>query len=346
MKKIMVHGTDKDSTLLIGGEFRNINSYLPKAKVIVITDEHIRELYPSYFTEDEAIVIGCGESIKNLDTVAAIYSQLTHKEADRSTFILGVGGGVVCDITGFVASTYMRGMRFGFVPTTLLAQVDASVGGKNGVNFGGFKNRIGTFNQPDFVLCDTSFFNTLPEREIYSGMAEVIKSALIADAGMFGYIETHVNEILTRQPAVMEHLIASSLTIKAAIVSRDEKEHGERRKLNFGHTIGHAIEQQTKLTHGESVSIGMAVAAKLSEQSGLLSPASVEHIISMLQRVQLPVIPPLSADKIIHALSGDKKKEGDVLHFVLLNDIGHAVVKEIAMAQLRELLTDILQKTF
>jgi 3-dehydroquinate synthase len=346
MKKIIVHGSDKDSTLLIGGEFRHINMYLPQTKVIVITDEHIHELYPSYFIGSEVIVIGYGESIKNLDTVAAIYNQLTHKEADRSTFILGVGGGVVCDITGFVASTYMRGMRFGFVPTTLLAQVDASVGGKNGVNFGGFKNRIGTFNQPDFVLCDTSFFKTLPEREIHSGLAEVVKSALIADAAMFGYIETHINEILMQQPAVMEYLISSSLTIKADIVSSDEKEHGERRKLNFGHTIGHAIEQQTKLTHGESVSIGMAVATKLSEQSGLLSPASVEHITNILQRMQLPVIPPLSKDKIIHALSGDKKKEGDVLHFVLLDDIGHAVVKEIALAQLRELLTDILKETF
>lgn len=342
MEKLVIHGEHAESTLLVGAQYRHIVEYLPHGKVIVITDERVRELYPTFFNDHEPIVIGTGEPIKTLDTVAAIYTKLVEKEADRTTFLLGVGGGVVCDIAGFVATTYMRGLRFGFAPTTLLAQVDAAVGGKNGVNFGGFKNRIGTFNQPEFVLCDPAFFHTLPAREVRSGLAEVVKQALIADAGLFDEIEHKVTAILALEPVVMERLVAASVRIKADVVGRDEKEHGERRKLNFGHTVGHAVEQQTKLAHGEAVSVGMAVAAKLSARLGLLPEAAVTRIIKLLGELNLPVTLPLSAEKVITALSGDKKREGDVLHFVLLNAIGRAEVKEISLVQLRELLSDIL----
>jgi 3-dehydroquinate synthase len=259
-------------------------------------------------------------------------------------FLLGVGGGVVCDITGFVASTYLRGVRFGFVPTTILSQVDAAVGGKNGVNFKGFKNKIGTFTQPDFVWCAPSFFRTVPEREVHSGLAEVVKQALIADANLFEYIESQVQNILLLGESAMQRLVLDCLRIKADIVSRDEREYGERRKLNFGHTVGHAVEQLTELTHGEAVSVGMAVAAKISVHLGLLSAADYTRITNLLQRLYLPMSFSSAVSAIIEALKQDKKREGDAVHFVLLDGIGHAVVKALPFKELREILLDLFKR--
>ena len=164
-------------------------------------------------------------------------------EADRASFIVGIGGGIVCDVTGYAASTYLRGLKFGFVASTLLAQVDAAVGGKNGVNWEGYKNMIGVFNQPDFVICDPLLLRTLPRREVLSGMAEVVKHALIADAGLFSYLEENGSGVLDLRPEVMERLVCDSVRIKSSIVNRDEREKGERRLLNFGHTFGHALEK-------------------------------------------------------------------------------------------------------
>jgi 3-dehydroquinate synthase len=318
---------------------------LPDEKnVFVVTDRNVHKLYPEIFYTCDPIIIGTGERIKTLDTVAQVYEKLLLKEADRSMFLLGIGGGVVCDITGFVASTYLRGVRFGFVPTTLLSQVDAAVGGKNGVNFKGFKNKIGAFTQPDFVWCAPSFFRTLPEREIRSGLAEVVKQALIADADLFGYIESQVQDILLLGESAMERLVLDCLRIKANIVSLDEREYGERRKLNFGHTVGHAVEQMTELTHGEAVSVGMAVAAKISVHLGLLSAADYTRITNLLRRLHLPMSFSSPIAKIIGSLKQDKKREGDAVHFVLLDGIGHAVVKALPFTELREILLDLFKR--
>jgi 3-dehydroquinate synthase len=287
-----------------------------------------------------------GEQHKTLNTVAQIYEKLLEREADRSTFLMGVGGGVVCDIVGFAAATYLRGVRFGFVPTTLLSQVDAAVGGKNGVNFKGFKNKIGTITQPNFVWCDPSFFHTLPEREVRSGLAEVVKQALIADTALFEYIENNVAGVLKLEQEPMKRMVWDCLRIKAGVVSRDEREQGERRKLNFGHTVGHAVEQLSGLAHGEAVSVGMAIAAALSVRLGLLPAAGLARILSLLHRLHLPVALPSPAEEIIDALGQDKKREGDAIHFVLLDDIGHAVVREISLVQLRTLLPEIFKETF
>jgi 3-dehydroquinate synthase len=207
-----------------------------------------------------------------LETVTTIFNQLVDMEVDRSTLILGIGGGIVCDIAGFVASTYMRGTPFGFVSTTLLSQVDASVGGKNGVNFGGYKNMVGVFNQPEFVVCDMMLLKTLPFREIQCGFAEIIKHGAIADHRMLDFIENHRDAALDLESRIVEHLVYRSVEIKAGVVTRDEREKGERRKLNFGHTFGHAIEKLTGIPHGEAVGIGMVMAAALSVKKGLLSP--------------------------------------------------------------------------
>jgi 3-dehydroquinate synthase len=346
METLVVHGGDRKSVITVGNRPPHAAACVPGEKLFVVTDREVLRLYPGFFASCAPFAAGAGERHKTLDTVAQIYEELLAREADRSTFILGVGGGVVCDMAGFAAATYLRGVRFGFVPTTLLAQVDAAVGGKNGVNFKGFKNKIGTITQPDFVWCDPSFFHTLPAREVRSGLAEALKHALIADAALFDYIEHNVAGILKLAPEAMTRLVRDCLHIKAGVVSRDEKEQGERRKLNFGHTVGHAVEQLSGLAHGEAVSVGMAMAAALSVRLGLLPAVTQARILRLLHQLHLPVALPVAADKIIDALVQDKKREGDVLHFVLLNHIGHAVVKAISLVQLRALLPEIFKETF
>ncbi len=196
MKVLEIHGSTGDSTILIGESLRDLRKYIPAEKVVIITDTNVRHYYLKDFPPSEVIEIGIGEKIKNLDTVQTIYGKLVELEAGRSSFIVGIGGGIVCDIAGFVASTYLRGVRFGFVPSTLLSQVDASVGGKNGVNFGGYKNMVGIFNQPEFVICDMNLLSTLPERETLCGFAEIVKHAAIGDADMFSYLEEHYEKAL------------------------------------------------------------------------------------------------------------------------------------------------------
>ena len=243
MKKLLVRGSSGSSQLLVGESIDNLIAYIDPRRTVIITDTTIEGLYRQRFPDCPIITIGLGEKIKTLDTVAKIYGQLVELEADRSSLILGIGGGIVCDIAGFVASTYMRGLPFGFVATTLLAQVDASVGGKNGVNFGGYKNMVGVFNQPDFVICDMTALQSLPVREVLCGFAEIIKHGAIADDRMLDFLDAHQDEALRLDKAIVEYLVYRSLEIKAKVVTRDEREKGERRKLNFGHTFGHAIEK-------------------------------------------------------------------------------------------------------
>ena len=232
------------SKVVIGHVIADLDRYIPQgARVIVITDENVYKHYAILIDRYEKIVIGLGEKNKTHETLTQIYSQLLAMGADRETYIVGFGGGIVTDIAGFAASTYMRGLRFGFVATTLLAQVDASVGGKNGVNVDGYKNMVGTFNQPDFVLCDLSVLQTLPRRELQAGMAEVIKSGLIMDATLFELFERYdLDDFLNKDNLLLE-AITGAVRVKKQIVDRDEKEQGDRKKLNLGHTFAHAIEK-------------------------------------------------------------------------------------------------------
>jgi 3-dehydroquinate synthase len=239
-------------------------------------------------------------------------------------------------MVGFVASTYMRGLRFGFVASTLLAQVDAAVGGKNGVNFGGFKNIVGVFNQPDFVICDLELLQTLPPEEIACGLAEIVKHAAIADAAMFAFLEESHRSLRTLEPTVVEKLVHASLSLKAGIVDRDERETGPRRVLNFGHTIGHALEALTGRSHGEAVSIGMAAAARISEGRGRLAEQECRRLVRLLERLQLPTGTNAAADDVVRFVRGDKKRRGEALHFVLLQAIGEATVESLSLAELED----------
>jgi len=338
MKSIIIHGSLRDSRVIIGEGIGNIDKYLSRAEVIVITDQNVYRNYNQVMPTDKVIRIGTGEKIKNLDTVAYILKELIRMGADRTVFILGIGGGIVCDIAGFVASIYLRGVRFAFVSTTLLSQVDAGVGGKNGVNFEGYKNMMGTFNQPDFIICDPVLLKTLPEKEIRNGCAEIVKHAAIADKRLFAYIEAHYEEILQLKRDVIERIVYESVKIKSRVVNRDEKEMGERRRLNFGHTVGHAIEKVTGSTHGEAISAGMCTAARISEKMGILSGEDRARLEKILGNMKLPTRVSVDMETIFEAITKDKKREGDSIHFVLLNGIGDAVIKKITIKELEELL--------
>ncbi|MCF8131167.1 MAG: 3-dehydroquinate synthase [Deltaproteobacteria bacterium] len=341
MNALEIQGGTGKSTLLVGEKLENIAAYLPPSKTVVITDGKVRRLYEKQFPESPVIEIGMGEDIKTLETIRNIFDQLISLEADRGVFIVGIGGGIVCDITGFVASTYMRGVRFGFVATTLLAQVDASVGGKNGVNFSGYKNMVGTFNQPEFVICDPEVLQTLSDQDRGCGLAEIIKHAAIANRPLFSYLEDNLEEVLALSPEAVHRMVYDSVVLKSEIVNQDERETGERRKLNFGHTVGHAVEKAHKLPHGEAVSIGMMVAAKLSERKGYLKGDDLARLENLLASLKLPTRLEIDRAGVMEALHHDKKRENDTVHFVLLKGLGQAVVEPILLSDLKSVLPQI-----
>jgi len=338
METITIDVNSGPSTILVGERLENLQRYLPVAKPIIITDVNVGKLYPLDSMAAEVITVGTGEEIKTLDTVRDIYGRLVSCAADRSAFIVGIGGGIVCDITGFVASTFLRGVRFGFVATTLLAQVDAGIGGKNGVNFQGYKNIVGLFHQPEFVICDPELLKTLPQREISCGMAEIVKHAVIADSNLFTYLEQHEEDLLALDRRAIEKLVRASVRIKSSIVSRDDTETGERRLLNFGHTFGHAIEKVTGISHGEAVSRGMAIAAALSVKKGLLTSEEDKRLLTLLNNLKLPTYFGLEPKAVVNAIAKDKKREGNWIHFVLLNGIGSAIVDKISVEELEDVI--------
>jgi 3-dehydroquinate synthase len=340
MNTLRIQGTSGVSDIMVGERLANLPRYLPDGvRTVIVTDTNIERLHRHRFPPGDVITIGTGESNKTLESVAQIYRELIRLEADRFTFLTAIGGGLVCDVAGFAASTYMRGIPYGFVATSLLAQVDASVGGKNGVNFNGFKNMVGVFNQPRFVLCDLGLLETLPPGEIINGLAEIVKHAAICDADYFAAIEANVSRIDSRDPAFMETLVQQSVVIKAQVVNRDEKEAGERRKLNFGHTFGHAIEKCTGLAHGEAVSIGMVIAGRFSKRTTGFSSEDQKRLESLLVRLGLPVKLPIAPNELVQALGKDKKRQGDKLYFVCLEALGRSVVQTVDLSALATFLT-------
>lgn len=324
------------SKVVIGDVINSLDNFLPEGKkTIIITDTNIHRIYKDIINKYEYLLIGTGEEIKTLETAGRLYSELLALGADRSSYIVGFGGGIVTDITGFIASTYLRGLNFGFVASTLLAQVDASVGGKNGVNFEGFKNMVGVFNQPDFVLCDTTLLATLPEREFRAGLAEMIKSGIIADPELFELFEKHEYGDFIENHKLLTEAITRSVKVKAAIVEQDEKESGERKKLNLGHTFAHAIEKTTRdFLHGEAVAIGMVMVAEMSVKRGLLSITGLQRVKSVIERMGLPTDSGMPLQDLLEALKKDKKKEGASVTFILPAGIGKCVIAPLSFADI------------
>ena len=271
-----------------------------------------------------------GEAHKNWATLQAVVTRLLELRAERSTTLIALGGGVVGDVTGFAAAIYQRGMPFVQVPTTLLAQVDSSVGGKTGINHPLGKNMVGAFYQPRAVLIDTDCLRTLPSRELAAGLAEVIKYGAIRDIGFFAWLEAQMDALVAREPAVLAHAIHESCRIKAEIVGADEREHGDRALLNFGHTFGHAIENAMgygQWLHGEAVAAGMIVAADVSRRLGRVGPADVQRLRTLVARAGLPTdAPQLGFDRWMALMGRDKKVVAGTVRYILLDALGRASI--------------------
>ena len=316
------------SGIYIGPVKDILSGVLPEGRVVVVSDATIDRLYHPLLEKYDTVLIGLGESVKTLQTVETIYRRFIELGVDRSTFVLAVGGGIVTDVAGFAASTYMRGLKFGFVSTTLLGQVDASVGGKNGVNVDGYKNMAGTFTQPQFVICDPGLLRTLPDREFRAGLAEVVKAAIIADADLFGRIENTTFEALRTDTDLLTDAVSAAIRVKADIVERDEHESGDRRKLNLGHTLAHAIETcSNRMNHGEAVAVGTALIAGAAVKLGVLSEADRDRIVHVLMQLGFDLTPPVDVKRLLKEVGKDKKNEEGILRIVLPVGIGDCEVR-------------------
>jgi len=281
--------------------------------------------------EIDLIVFPDGEAQKSLATAGKIFQTLAGNRAEREMPILALGGGVIGDLAGFVAATYQRGVPFVQLPTTLLAQVDSSIGGKVAVNVGKLKNMAGAFYQPRLVVSDTAVLKTLPDEEVRNGLAEVIKCAVIKDPELFEYLEQHVVEATQKVVGVLTHIVSRAAAVKVSVVEQDEKDHGERQILNFGHTLGHAIEcvSNFRLKHGTAVALGMAAAAKVANRIGLLPEPHVIRITSLISAAGLPVAMPVKhTDALINAMQHDKKVSGGKLKFILPTGIGAVTIRD------------------
>jgi 3-dehydroquinate synthase len=315
-----------------GGGFSFLKQIVKPSEVVLLIDENVHQHFSSRFKKWKTIVIPSGEQYKVQSTVNKIIQQLIDLGADRKTTLVGIGGGVVTDITGYVASVYMRGIRFGFVPTSLLAMVDASIGGKNGIDVGVYKNMVGVIRQPSFLLYDQNFLSTLPDKEWRNGFAEIIKHAAIKDASMFKELESKDLSFYQKKKKVALDLIQRNAVLKSKVVQLDEFEKNERRKLNFGHTLAHAIETQYNLLHGEAVAIGMVFASKLSAE--LLGFKNHERMVKTIEQYSLPTTLEFDKQKAFDVLRSDKKKEADFMNFILLEKIGKARIEKIPLKNL------------
>ncbi len=325
MKDIINIVCDEGATsrVVIGSVEENFESLLPGGtpRIIIVTDAKVHANNLAFVNAHEHIVIGQGESSKTFVKLEEVYRQLLHMGADRSTFIVGMGGGIVTDVTGFVASTYMRGVRFGFLPTTLLAQVDASIGGKNGVNL--------------------DLLSSLPDREFRAGLAEVIKAGIIGDAELFSMVERHSFEEIRSDAPLLRELIIRSIRVKTAIVEHDQRERGERRKLNLGHTFAHAIEKSfTNLSHGEAVAAGMAIVCDAAVRAGKLDEATADRIRNVISCMGLPTEFPVEMKQLLIAIRADKKREGNGIYLVFPRAIGECSVEMVNTDSLEDIFLD------
>jgi 3-dehydroquinate synthase len=312
--------------------FQDLQQLVAPEDAIVITDETIFAAHEQVFSGWQTIVIKAGEAFKNQETVNQIILQLIERDADRTMTLIGVGGGVVTDITGYVASVYLRGIPFGFVPTTILAMVDAAIGGKNGVDVGVYKNMVGTIRQPKFLLYDMGFLKSLPEQEWRNGFAEIIKHGAIKNTDLFQQVAQASLAYFQNNLSALQALIRDNVLLKAGVVQRDEYEKDERRLLNFGHTLAHALEKKYDLMHGEAVAIGMVFAAKLS--AALCGFEKVDVLRSVIEKYGLPTMIDFDKEAVFDILKRDKKKEAGFMHFILLKDIGNAIVQKISLTDL------------
>jgi len=311
----------------------------PCSHAVIITDSNVGPLFAQDVVQSlsaggiraDLLTVPAGETSKSVTQIEQLWNELVRRNADRKTIVIALGGGVIGDLAGFVAASYARGLSFVQVPTTLLAQVDSSVGGKVGINLPAAKNIVGAFWQPAGVLIDLDVLQKLPEREFRSGLAEVVKYGVIMDAQFFAYLEQHADAISHRDAECLEHIVAQSCRLKAQVVADDEREEtGRRAILNYGHTFCHAIEQVSgygQFLHGEAVAIGMICAARLAADLTMVDSTVIERQLVLLRRLSLPVdLPPLDENDLLVAMQHDKKTENGKLRFILPRRIGNVEV--------------------
>ena len=342
MRKETFVFSQKKVDYLFDASFSEIENYFPKEKIIIITDGNVFAHHGDKFDGFKIIKTAAGEANKNQQTIDEIINQLLQLQADKQTCIVGVGGGVVTDMAGYVASIYKRGVKLALVPTSILAMVDAAIGGKNGIDVGLYKNMIGTVYQPDVILFDYDFLHTLPDAEWTNGFAEIIKHACIKDAALFSFLEDNKIENFKTDKTAIASLIEKNVSIKTSVVLNDEFETGERKVLNFGHTIGHAIENIYHLPHGHAVSIGMVAASAVSEKINNFSSDEKRQLIKLLFQYHLPVKMEIDTNKIWKVLLMDKKRDDANMSFVLLDKIGTAKIVSIPLLQLKILIEECL----
>ncbi len=343
MKTLSVDLGNRSYPIHIGpdllGKADLITPHIHGKQVLVVTNDTVAPLYLEKVMQSlsgfnsNSIILPDGEQYKTLDTVNDIFTRLLENRFNRDATLIALGGGVIGDITGFAAASYQRGIDFIQIPTTLLAQVDSSVGGKTGVNHPLGKNMIGAFHQPNCVIADTTTLNTLEDRQLSAGIAEVIKYGLIRDSDFLKWLQENMDKLLSREPDTLAYAIEKSCQCKADIVAEDEKEHGVRALLNLGHTFGHAIEAASgygNWLHGEAVATGMAMAAELSHRLGWITPNDVDIVNTILKTANLPVKSPaeISNDRFQELMAIDKKVMDGTLRLVLLKSIGEAIVTD------------------
>jgi 3-dehydroquinate synthase len=332
--------SEKAVAVYFNAAFTFLDSIIDRSASVIITDRNIFNLYQQKFTGWRTVVIPSGEEHKQQSTIDFIIQQLIELEADRNTFIVGIGGGVVTDIAGYAAGVYMRGLKFGFIPTTILAMVDAAIGGKNGVDAGIYKNLVGLIRQPEFLFYDYSFLETLPREEWVNGFAEIIKHACIKDEVLFEALESHSLDSYMKDKDLIAALVEKNAGIKFAVVLGDEFETGERKLLNFGHTYGHAIENVYHLPHGHAVSLGIVKALKISGEINNFSSTESKRVMDVLQKYSLPVNLQVDSQSVFSILKMDKKRSKNEINYILMDKIGKAVIRSISFTQLEKLIKE------
>ncbi len=368
VERVRIELAERSYPILIGaGLLGNAQTYadLPQGRsALIVTSatvaplyaEHLRHALAGRYQQIHQVILPDGEEHKNWTTLNLIFDALLQNRCDRKTVLFALGGGVVGDMTGFAAASFMRGVPFVQVPTTLLAQVDSSVGGKTAINHPLGKNMIGAFYQPQLVVCDPATLASLPPRELSAGLAEVIKYGPIADMAFFDWIEDHLQALMSRDPAALAYAVRRSCEIKARVVGQDERETGLRAILNFGHTFGHAIENGMgygRWLHGEAVGCGMVMAARLSHQLGLVDAAFVARLSRLIEGAGLPIVGPqlpaegghvdaaaTNADRYLSLMRVDKKADAGTIQFVVIERPGSAVLRTAPDALVRQVIDD------
>ena len=318
--------------------FEELSRFTDTENCIFLVDSKVAGLHTKLISNHRAITITAEETQKSLSQLEEVVAQLLKLEAHRQTTLIGVGGGITTDLTGFIASTYMRGIPFGFVPTTLLGMADAAIGGKNGLNLGLQKNLLGTIQQPTFIFYDTRFLATLPPGEWSNGFAEIIKYACLFDNALFEELSLHDLAYYQNNSEGLQLLIERCVDWKNNIVLSDEKENNKRKLLNFGHTVGHAIETVHSLPHGAAVALGIAIACRISETHSGLAPAITERLQSLLNRYNLPSSYQLRIDDLMQVLKMDKKRTATSIDYILLEDIAKPLIKDLPFSAIQEAL--------